>query len=175
MGGCFLGSEKIAFHSIHNFYIIMIKTITILLSFGFLLACNTGIDKDTNTASRPVAESQAEQDSKTPGLSLHNGAKWKADSNTLLNITLLQNIISKAKKETLENYLQTADSLQDGLNKMISECKMTGADHEALHLWLEQLIERINDLKTVESDAIAKTNLDEIENQLNLFSQYFEK
>ena len=108
------------------------------------------------------------------GLVLNNGAKWKADSTTALNVALLKKIISGTNKETLQNYSQTAIELQDGLNKMISECKMKGADHEALHHWLEPLMEKTKELKKANNIENAKTIFGEIEKQINLFSQYFE-
>jgi len=153
----------------------MVKNITLLLVLGFLLACNAGADKDKTTATVPVAENHAEHPAKTSALSLNNGAKWKADSNTLVNVALLQDIASNAKKENLENYLQTANFLQEGLNKMVSECKMKGANHEALHLWLEPLMELINDFNNATTIEIAEISLGEIKNQINLFSQYFEE
>ena len=153
----------------------MMKNIALLLLLGFLLACNTGIEKDKNTAVRPIAENHAEHAPKASALSLNKGAKWKADSNTLVNIALLQDIASNAKKENLENYLQTANFLQEGLNKMLSECKMKGENHEALHMWLEPLMELINDFNNATTLEIAEISLYEIRNQINLFSQYFEE
>ena len=152
----------------------MIKIITFLVISGFLLACHTENHKDQNTAIASTAGNHAEHAEKATELTLNHGAKWKADSTTVANITLLQNIVSIAKKENLENHLQTADALQEGLNKMVRECKMKGADHEALHIWLEQMIAMINDFKNVTSVEIAKVSLDEIEKHINLFSQYFE-
>lgn len=83
-------------------------------------------------------------------------------------------IVSGTKQENLENHLKIAASLQDGLNKMVSECKMKGADHEALHHWLEPIMEKTKELKNANSIETARTIFGEIEKQLNLFPQYFE-
>jgi hypothetical protein len=152
----------------------MIKVITLLLISGFFLACHVESHKDQNTATSPATETHAEHAEKAIELTLNHGAKWKADSTTATNIALLQNIVSNAKKENPENYLQTADALQEGLNKMVRECKMKGADHEALHIWLQQMMEIVNDFRNVPSVEIAAISLGEIENHINLFSQYFE-
>jgi len=141
---------------------------------GLLLACHTENHKDQNTAIASTAGNHAEHAEKATELTLNHGAKWKADSTTVANIALLQNIVSNAKKENPENYLQTADALQEGLNKMVRECKMKGADHEALHIWLQQMMEIVNDFRNVPSVEIAAISLSEIENHINLFSQYFE-
>ena len=143
-----------------------------LLATGLLLACNS--KNESNSAVEPASENHGHDDHAT-GLVLNNGAKWKADSSTIGNVALLQKVISGAKKESLDNFLQTATQLEAGLNKMVSECKMQGADHDALHQWLEPLMEKARDLKKVTSTETAATLLTEIDKQVNLFSQYFEK
>jgi len=57
---------------------------------------------------------------------------------------------------------------------MVSECKMKGADHEALHHWLEPIMEKAKELKNANSIETARTIFGEIEKQINLFHQYFE-
>lgn len=152
----------------------MKKILTVLLATGLILACNSGTDNEKSTAIDPASETHHEQEEKATGLALNNGAKWKADSTTLLNVTLLQNIVAGTKKESPGNYMQTAAQLQDGLNKMVNECKMKGADHDALHQWLEPLLEKTKDLKNVTSNEDAAAILHEIENHISLFTQYFE-
>ena len=147
--------------------------LTILLTTSLLLACNAGKEKEKTTATEPAVENHVER-AEQAGLVLNNGVKWKADSITLLNVALLQKIITSTKKESLENYSQTAKGLQDGLNKMVSECKMKGADHEALHHWLEPLMEKTKALKIANNIETAEAILGEIEKQIKLFPQYFE-
>lgn len=152
----------------------MKQILTILLATSLLLACNAGNEKGKITTTAPAAETIANHAEQAIGLTLNNGAKWKADSTTLLNVALLQQLISGAKKESLGNYLQTAAGLQEGINKMVSECKMKGADHEALHHWLEPIMEKTKELKNANNIETASTIFGEIEKQLNLFPQYFE-
>jgi hypothetical protein len=153
----------------------MKKILTILLVASLLPACNSKNDNTGNADSATVVENHADHEKAAEGLALNNGAKWKADSTTLLNVTLLQTIVSGAQKESPDNYVQTAKQLENGLSKMISECKMKGADHDALHKWLEPRMEKTKDLKKVSSVENAATVLNEIEKQVNLFPQYFEK
>lgn len=151
----------------------MKQVLTILLATSLLLACNAGSEKKAG-ATGPAAENHAEHAEKAAGLALNNGLKWKADSTTLVNVDLLQKIISGAKKESQENYTQIAVVLQNGLNKMIKECKMKGADHIALHHWLEPLLEKTKALKNANNIDTARITFGEIERQINLFPQYFE-
>jgi len=152
----------------------MKQILTILLATSLLLACNAGNEKEKTTATGPAVENHDEHAEQATQLSLNNGVKWKADSITLLNVDLLQKTITSAQNESLENYSQTAIDLKDGLNKMVSECKMKGADHEALHHWLEPIMEKTKELKNANSIETARSIFDEIEKQLNLFPQYFE-
>lgn len=152
----------------------MKKLPVLLLVISQLLACNSQNNKENNTASDTAAKAQPEQAEKTTGFVLNNGAKWKADSTTLLNVALLQAIVSGAKQKSLENYIQTATKLQDGLSKMVNECKMKGADHDALHQWLEPLMEKTKELKKATTTESATAIFSEIEKHLNLFTQYFD-
>ena len=152
----------------------MKKVLVTLLATGFLLACNSRSEHSENTPSIQTGEKHPEHEKKLDGLVLNNGVKWKADSTSLVNVALLQNTISSAKKENLENYHQTAGQLQDGLNKMVKECKMKGANHDALHHWLEPLMEKTKELKKESIAENAATLLSDIEKQVALFPQYFE-
>jgi hypothetical protein len=153
----------------------MKKVLALLLSMGFLFACNTGSIYEKSTDTDTSASGHHVYEEKITALVLNNGTKWKADSTTFLNAALLQSIVSNAKKENLENYLQTSAQLENGLNKTVTECKMKGADHEALHQWLEPLMVKTRDLKKANSLENAEIISGEIEKQIKLFPQYFEK
>ena len=149
--------------------------LTLLLATGFLFACNSGSDNGKNTATDTAAENHKEHGEQATKLVLNNGVKWKADSTTLLNVALLQKIVSTTKKGSLEDYMQTAAQLQEGLTKMVNECKMKGHDHDALHQWLEPLMEKTKELENATTVEHAATILNEVDNHINLFAQYFEK
>ncbi|MCK9402101.1 MAG: hypothetical protein M0Q26_01750 [Chitinophagaceae bacterium] len=151
----------------------MKRALTMLLATGLLLACNSQNEKENSTTAEPATENH-EHTEKANGLVLNNGAKWKADSTTLANAAGLQGIVSNAKKESLENYLQTASRLESGLSKMVNECKMNGADHDALHQWLEPLMQKTKELKKATASENAAAVLGDIEKQISLFAQYFE-
>ena len=74
----------------------------------------------------------------------------------------------------LEDYQKTAKTIQTGINKMISECKMQGADHEALHHWLEPLMEMNKKLADVASADEGKELFGAIRKQIGKYGYYFE-
>ncbi len=148
----------------------MRKILEIVLAITFLLACNAGNDKQEDKG----LKHEHEHELKETGLVLNNGVKWKADSITIANVALLQSIVSHTKKERLEDYLQSATALQKGLDKMVSECKMKGAAHEALHHWLVPLMKETKALTQANTTENAAALFYEVEKTISLFSQYFE-
>lgn len=152
----------------------MKKLLVWLLATGFLVACNSH-SEHTGTADSAAVDQQHEEHNKpSTGLVLNNGEKWKSDSTTLVNVALMQTIVANAKKESPLNYTQAATQLQDGLNKMVKECTMKGPDHDVLHQWLEPLMKQVKELSESTSVETASARLNEIEQQLNLFAQFFE-
>lgn len=150
------------------------KIISILIMTALLMSCDSNKGSEQKPSEDTVSEKHEEHEEKSGVLKLNNGTKWKIDSVTAVNVGLLKTIVSDAKTNKPANYTETTAKLQDGLNKLIKECKMSGADHDALHQWLEPMIEKTKELKNAGSADSAKTILTGIEQQLNLFDQYFE-
>lgn len=153
----------------------MKKILTICLLSGFLFSCDAVSEKEMTVATAPPAENATELDQPATGLVFNNGEKWKADASTVENAANLKAVIAAAKTETLEDYTTTAAALQEGLNKMVKECKMKGADHDALHVWLEPMMTKTKELSKATTSADAATTLQELETQVNLFPQYFQQ
>ena len=153
------------------------KNILIVSLFGLLIiACKTKQTAEPGPE-QPAMENHQVQDHPDHGLSLNEGAKWKSDLPTLENVKNLQAIIERTvntQSPTLETYQKTAADLQAGLDKMIRECRMKGPDHDALHLWLEPLVQQVSSFKEKKSTVEASANLDLIQKQILLFSDYFE-
>ncbi len=145
----------------------------VLLSTGMLLACQSANDKKENAPADSATAVHDQHAEHLEGLALNNGAKWQADSITRVNVILLQKTIADAKTANTANYLQTAAALQEGLNKMVKECTMQGPDHDALHKWLEPLMEKVKTLKQADTAEKASAILADIEKHLDLFTLYF--
>ncbi len=110
-------------------------------------------------------------------LALNNGKKWNADDVTAANVAALQNVLTEfsAKNETgLDAYRGAAQQLQQAANKLISDCRMKGPDHEALHLWLVPLLDQIKNLKNAADEKQAAEVYGQIENQMKQFNNFFE-
>jgi hypothetical protein len=137
-----------------------------------LFACtNTGTEKKETIQATEEAHHEATK------LTLNNGAKWKSDESTNKNVAELEAITDRFtinQPKLTADFTNVANELQAGLDKMIKECRMQGADHEALHQWLEPLMKSVNELKKAGDEKEASKLFDEIREQLNNYHQYFE-
>ena len=148
------------------------KKFLILLCISSLLACtNAGIEK------KETIQATEEAHYETSKLALNNGTKWKSDESTNKNVAELETITDRfttSQPKLTADFTSVANELQAGLDKMIKECRMQGADHEALHQWLEPLMKDVNELKKANDEKEASKLFNEISEQLNNYHQYFE-
>jgi hypothetical protein len=107
-------------------------------------------------------------------LMLNNGAKWKVDKITNNNVIDLQQMAKPINGKSLKEYHMAGVALQNGITKMIRECRMKGPDHQALHKWLEPLMELVSKLSRATDATEAAHLYKETTAQLNLFNQYFQ-
>jgi hypothetical protein len=156
----------------------MKRSLIILLLFTAALgagtSCKRAVPKNYNAT---VGADDDQDGASTEELALDGDAKWKVDLGTDANVQELQGVLQKfdtAAKHPLHDYQKLRDELQHGIDKMISECKMTGDNHEALHKWLKPLIEEVQQLKRASNAADANLVLKAINTQMNFYSEYFE-
>ncbi len=149
----------------------MKRSAILLMLAGLWWACNS--------VSSPAGES-APGDNRhdhAVALTLNNGQKWKADTSTNENVAALRDLAREFGGKThpgLTDYRVLDSSLQNGFDKMIRECRMEGAGHDALHLWLEPLLVNMSELKKADGPASAEKIFATIHERLELYTQYFE-
>lgn len=146
------------------------------ISLGLLLiaACNN--QQSAPAADEHKAADQHKHNLPVESLRLNNGVKWKADSSTNNNVKALQVIVEQftSTEKTPGTYKQLGATLQSGLDKMISECRMKGPDHDALHKWLEPLIGQVKKLNETEKPEESAQHFSAITQQIQLYFQFFE-
>lgn len=98
-------------------------------------------------------------------LTLNNGKKWKSDIHTYNSIKNMQKIVTSTSPKKLEK------SLNNELDKLINGCEMDGADHDALHIYLEGLMASITKL----GENPSRTDIGEVGKILRKYTEYFEK
>lgn len=148
-----------------KFYFVLV----LFLSGSILVACN-----NSETQSQ---EETHHHDAVITELTLNNGQKWKSDAATDNNVASLKKIaeiFSSNASPAISNYQALGNDLGEGLNKMISECKMSGPDHDALHLWLEPVIRETNELKTVADIVRAGQIFSSLKERIEAYQKFFE-
>src|SRR5688500_17458089 len=154
----------------------MKKILPLLILTASITACNnesgatdehTTSTVDTNTVSEaPIAE----------GITLKKDGKWNTDAATNKNVSALQQKaaqLNKQPRNTAEDYHAVSAELQTGLNQLIKECKMKGADHDALHLWLEPVLTETKELKGVTDTNTGERLFHSIRTRLLDYNLYF--
>lgn len=123
------------------------------------------------------AVEETHREEEDTSLSLNNGVKWKSDKSTNKNVAELQQVIqnfSSNKNISFTDYAAVAQELRSGLNKMINECRMKGAEHDALHLWLYPLLKNVKNLKEAKGVETSEKEFDKVAQQVKIYSNYFE-
>jgi hypothetical protein len=137
------------------------------LLFGLVIVLTTGCNQYRTDGKSHQHETGA------PILTLNEGKKWKLDESTRENIKLIRQTFEKAAELTKPDYTTLAADLQVKSNKLVSECKMSGKDHDMLHLWLTDYLSSLKEMNS--SDLVAQeAGFHKIENQFSIFDQYFE-
>lgn len=133
----------------------MNRILIIIAALFTLSACTSTTEKGTTTENKQPARNLEEHDDETGGdeddLRLDNGAKWKLDSNTLLNTRLIRQYLLDSPV-TANSFLQ----LRQMTNKVIKDCRPDDKSHDTLHAWLKEFLEDLGKLEKatgVERDA----------------------
>jgi hypothetical protein len=155
------------------------RNILMILAICAFAGCNSGNGSETETIQAVETGMSHQQQADTTGESALNGKmKWKVDMATAENVKALQgtaDAFSKKNHTVPADFHTVADELQSGLNKLIKECRMKGADHDALHHWLEPLLIGVKTLKAVTHTGEANKSFEKIHQQLTVYNHYFER
>lgn len=152
-----------------------------LLSALIFFACNNGAETTAKTGDTAVTEKHEEHEADqheehTGKLSLNNGAKWQTDESTRTHAVKLNADIGafNAKADAdISAFQSFAGDMQKELNSLVSDCKMKGPNHDALHLWLEPVLQDVSNLKKVTTIEEGKLGTEKLTNDVKKFNQYF--
>lgn len=144
----------------------------------FLAYCNGANHKADTAHKHPAATTTKEATSVThmeagTKLTLNNGQKWKLDEPTRKNIGELKGIVDKAAAQPSPSYHQVATDLQASTDKLIGECRMSGPDHDALHLWLQEYLPALKELHN-DNKPVQQAAFKTLQTKVQQFGDYFE-
>lgn len=150
------------------------KTIGLLLAFGAFLFTSCGShENDKEKHQHEEATVKSAEDHSTAKLTLNDGQKWKLDAPTRENIGLVKQTFNQAATSGKPDFSGLAADLETKTNKLVGECKMSGKDHDMLHIWLTDYLSTLKELKSTDA-ALQESAFHKMETQLKSFDQYFE-
>lgn len=120
----------------------------------FFIAC-------TNPVSQKGEINKEKHDShpvnSTKELQVNSGAKYRADEATRKNVVSIEQIVNDSSNLGRENRAKLTKQLQTRINTLVQQCKMSGPEHDALHIWLEKVLEDLKEIKEKEGDEYQKS------------------
>ena len=116
------------------------KTLIIILTIA-ITACTNQVrtDKQGN-------ENSNEQHNTATTAQLNNDRKWKADEATKRNVAVMVQLLSDSSYANSAKRGELSANMQSKIDILIKQCSMKGAEHGALHIWLEDVLEDIKEL-----------------------------
>ena len=157
-----------------------IKTLSWMLLAIFIMACNPGNPAATQSKTTPSLAKGHDTTDHENGyhkiLALNNGVKWAGDESTRIhavNLIAIADKFSAGPEANLSTYRTFADNLQGELNQLVKNCRMNGAEHDALHLWLEPIMLGVKELKEVSTTGAGKVAAQKLNEDVKKFNQYF--
>ena len=141
-----------------------------------IISCNNNTNIEER-AQEPIPEQHHHHEVLSDSVNLNQGNKWRSDAVTNENISSFQHIVEQVKQikdPGLQEYNDAGTKMQKQLDKLISECRMKGPDHEALHKWLAPLFNSVSSLMKSRDKMEASQLIDEIYSHVNSYKNYFE-
>lgn len=139
----------------------MLKPILVSLMLFTASCSNNQVKSETKEPQHVTKTEQAK-------LQLNNGAKWKLDEATRQNMKEIKAYISQSSHA---NGVLSGEELQKYADKLIKECRMSGPDHDALHIWLGSFLQHVQALK---NNVDAETASHSLNEDVKEFDTYFE-
>jgi hypothetical protein len=136
----------------------------------FSIACSGNVSQKKGTQKGGHEAHTAKPESPAK-LQLNNGVKWKTDEATRTNVAAMATLINN-NSSSEKNKEQFINQLQARVDTLVQQCKMTGPEHDALHLWLEQVL---NDIKAIkEGTGDYQNSYAALKKDVESFYLYFE-
>ena len=141
------------------------KTLFIALAV-LLAACGPGVSKKGSESQDDHAHTKPDTATQLP-----ETGKWKADLPTKKNVALMVDVVSDPKYLEPSERDNLSSALQEKIDQLIQECRMQGPDHDALHKWLEEVLDKKKDL---EKDEGYLESVEELRLEIMDFYKLFE-
>lgn len=106
-------------------------------------------------------------------LELDNGKKWKTNAEMLPFINEQEKLL-KNYDHAKGDYHALAANLASANDNLVKSCTMTGKSHDVLHVWLNDHLQYIKQLKKSTTKEEAEQTIAVLDNSMAKFHTYFE-
>jgi hypothetical protein len=107
-----------------------------------MAACTSDVKTEQSTNENPK-----EKEHSATAVPLNNVNKWKADQATRQHVADMIQVVNDSTYAEATKREQLYTTLQTKIDTLVKQCRMQGADHDALHVWLEKVIKDMKELK----------------------------
>ncbi len=136
---------------------------------------NEKIETDRQIKDSTLPEKDNSSDKKWINeISLNNGSKWEANSETTEGVNNMLQAINKVNPNTIQEFQELGAKLNDEKNYIVKKCTMKGASHDNLHVFLYPLIKKIDSLIEVTSETEGSKITTDIETHLEAYQRFFQ-
>jgi hypothetical protein len=144
-------------------------TITLISSSLLFAACGNQNQETTVPVETAETETTHDHDHESEAIELNEGQKWIVDDSMMVHIRNMETDVNKFSGTTLDDYQLLATSLQDNIDRLTSNCTMTGKAHDELHKWLLPYIDTVDEFAAqTETSAYAS----QLESDQNFFYNF---
>jgi hypothetical protein len=156
--------------------ILLFVTVAILMSCGTADSDKQKENDEKTEAAKSEGQNEMKEekeDSDSTGtLQLDNGKKWKADNTTKANVASLTQLVNDSTYRDKKKSKELYKGVQNRLDTLVNQCKMTGPAHEALHAWLKPVLHDTKELKKSKGEYDSKYVL--LRKDVQSYYDYFE-
>lgn len=142
------------------------KSILIIVLAAFI-SCTS--QPSTEQQENKTANENKDRVATTP---LNNGTKWKADEATKKNVAAMVQVVADTTYADASKRKLLYTNLQARIDTLVKECSMKGAEHDALHVWLEKVLKDLKEVK--EDDDEYNEAYAALKKDIAVYYQYFE-
>jgi len=136
----------------------------------FLIVAVAACTNQSNTEQQ--ANKTAIEEESTAAAPLNNGSKWKADEATKKNVAEMAQVVNDTIYADATKRMQLYATLQTKIDTLVKQCSMQGAEHDALHVWLKNVLKDMKELKD-ENDEYNEVYAD-LKRDIGKFNDWFE-
>lgn len=143
----------------------MKQCVVIILLSVSMIACTSKKQRNNNTEQHQHSQEE---------INLNNGSKWKVAENMVIYIQNIEKSIHNFETSEHKDYNDLANSIDTNLNKLTSNCTMTGKAHDELHKWLVPFIELSEKLNNASDIKEQEEIYHQLKTSFVTYNTYFE-